>query len=117
MKTKGILFFILQRSTPKPKPAVRRNKRKFHFVFTPTHEVTPQLKNLRKELFKGGISNTELNKVCSFDRLSLFCYCIYIFICFNIGKCMGQISPSLKYKNQFMLTILFVIGRLRRWDF
>ncbi|CAH8449264.1 unnamed protein product [Schistosoma guineensis] len=51
------------RSTPKPKPAVRRNKRKFHFVFTPTHEVTPQLKNLRKELFKGGISNTELNKV------------------------------------------------------
>ncbi|CAH8452291.1 unnamed protein product [Schistosoma haematobium] len=51
------------RSTPKPKPAVRRNKRKFHFVFTPTHKVTPQLKNLRKELFKGGISNTELNKV------------------------------------------------------
>ncbi|CAH8452250.1 unnamed protein product [Schistosoma curassoni] len=51
------------RSTPKPKPAVRRNKREFHFVFTPTHEVTPQLKNLRKELFKGGISNTELNKV------------------------------------------------------
>ncbi|CAH8450036.1 unnamed protein product [Schistosoma intercalatum] len=51
------------RSTPKPKPAVRRNKREFHFVFTPTHKVTPQLKNLRKELFKGGISNTELNKV------------------------------------------------------
>ncbi|KAH9594811.1 hypothetical protein MS3_00008556 [Schistosoma haematobium] len=51
------------RSTPKPKPAVRRNKRKFHFVFTPTHKVTPQLKDLRKELFKGGISNTELNKV------------------------------------------------------
>ncbi|CAH8452550.1 unnamed protein product [Schistosoma margrebowiei] len=51
------------RSTPKPKPAVRRNKRKFHFVFTPTHKVTPQLKNSRKELFKGGMSNTELNKV------------------------------------------------------
>ncbi|CAH8448938.1 unnamed protein product [Schistosoma mattheei] len=51
------------RSTPKLKPAVRRNKRKFHFVFTPTHKVTPQLKDLRKELFKGGISNTELNKV------------------------------------------------------
>ncbi|VDP78346.1 unnamed protein product [Schistosoma mattheei] len=51
------------RSTPKLKPAVRRNKRKFHFVFTPTHKVTPQLKDLRKELFKGGISNTELNKI------------------------------------------------------
>ncbi|CAI2723648.1 unnamed protein product [Schistosoma spindalis] len=51
------------RSTPKPKPAVQRNKRRFHFVFTPTHKAKPQLENLRKELFKGGMSNTELNKI------------------------------------------------------
>ncbi|CAH8480642.1 unnamed protein product [Schistosoma rodhaini] len=51
------------RSTPKPKHAVQRNKRKFHFVFTPTHKMTPQLKNSRKELFRSGMLNTECNKI------------------------------------------------------
>ncbi|CAH8453384.1 unnamed protein product [Schistosoma rodhaini] len=58
-----MLFFILQRSTPKPKHAVQGNKRKFHFVFTPTHKMTPQLKNSRKELFRSGMLNTEFNKI------------------------------------------------------
>ncbi|CAH8453298.1 unnamed protein product [Schistosoma rodhaini] len=51
------------RSTPKPKHAVQGNKRKFHFVFTPTHKMTPQLKNSRKELFRSGMLNTEFNKI------------------------------------------------------
>ncbi|CAH8449124.1 unnamed protein product [Schistosoma turkestanicum] len=49
--------------TPKSEPSVQRNKRRFHFSFTPTHKTTPKSKNLRNQLFKSGMLSTKLNKV------------------------------------------------------